>query len=157
MRPAVLLAVILVAPPARAQTLLMPSTTGKVGFAVDADAGGGRATGHGWGFYGGLGLGVYQVTDARYVGLTATASYVPWQPFAFGVAAAIAHVQTGLGFGAGGHVTTHGVWGVHGGPSVSVLHLEGQIQFDDATTKAIVLFLRIPVGLIVKMLSAPKK
>jgi hypothetical protein len=90
------------------------------------------------------------------VGITATASYVPWQPFAFGVAAAIAHVQTGLGFGAGAHVTNHGVWGVHAGPSVSVLHLEGQIQFDDPTTKALVLFVRIPVGLIVKMLSGPQ-
>jgi hypothetical protein len=129
----------------------------RIGPAVDLEIGGGRATaGHGWGVLAGVGLGVFSLTQSRVVGVTATASYVPWQPFAFGLAGAFAHVETGLGFGAGAHVTTHAVWGVHAGPSLSLLHLEGQIQFDDRTTKALVLFLRLPVGLIAGLFSAPR-
>jgi hypothetical protein len=157
MRLAILLLVVLAVEGRASAQVFMPAS-GHAGGAVDVDVGGGRASGHGWGFLTGVGLGIYEISDVRYASFTATASYAPWQPFAFGGAVALAHLQTGLGIGAGAHVTTHGVWGLHAGPSLSLLHLEGQLQFEGREMiKALVLFVRVPVGLIVRTLSAPRK
>jgi hypothetical protein len=146
-RALLVLALLGVAAPARAQ--LAPSGVRRLGPALDLDGGGGRASdGHGWGGFGRLGAGVYLINDEQYAGLTATAAVASWRKPAFGLSAAWAHVETGLGATGGGEITTGGVVGFQAGLSLSVLHVEGQLLLDTPRTKALVFYLRIPLGLL---------
>lgn len=119
------------------------------GPAVDVDLGASRASGgHGWGFFARGGAGLFVLDDLRYASVTASYSHAEWQPGAVGLAANYVRIASGLGFTAGAHYSTRSVFGLQAGGSFSLLHLEGQLELGGARTKALVIHLRVPVGLL---------
>ena len=57
----------------------------------------------------------------------------------------------------GANLSTEKKVGIHAGPNISLFHLEGQLFFAEPTTWAVALYVRVPVGLIARVLWEPAR
>lgn len=159
MRAAFLVAAgLLLAAPSPAWAQLDDSGPGPwiVGPAIDADLGaryvGPNPSGKGTKLFYRGGLGVFWLNREQLVSTTATVARTPASQWTFGMQGEVVRTTRGTGLSAGANWSTSRVVGLHAGPSFSVLHLEGQVFFEEKPVWAVALYLRIPVGVIGRVL-----
>ena len=135
--------------PAQAQPAL-PAAPARLWPAIDLDGGVlWRTDGDRFGQWVRLGLGGSVIHDRGFVALTTALAYTSQERWAYGLIAHLVRIESGLGFSGGFNVRgTDRSVGIHAGPSLSVLHIEGQVRFDDAGSKAALLFVRLPIGVL---------
>lgn len=141
----------LAAAPSRVQAQpSLPAAPARLWPAVDLDGGLlWRTHGDRFGQWARLGLGGSLIHDRGFVALTAAVAYTSSERWACGLIGHLVRFESGLGFSGGFNVrSTDSSVGIHAGPSLSVLHIEGQIRFDDARSKAALLFVRLPIGVL---------
>lgn len=125
--------------------------------AVDVEAGAAHRSGAGdhWVPAVRAGVGPALIGERGFGSLTATVGYNPRPALTFGLVAEAIHFSHALGFSVASSCDVDGIWGLAAGPSFALLRLQGQLYFDDPRTKAVVVTLRIPLGLIAYALRGP--
>jgi hypothetical protein len=144
----IVLSVLFLVPVAHAQFEVPPGPFH--GFpAVDVDGGIACASrGTDWTYLGRASVGLHLVNRQRVAAFTGGFEMLGSSHKAFSLRAELASIKTGLGIGGGPTMSTHGDPGVNLGVGLSVLHLEGILVFGDHSERAIVAYLRLPLGLI---------
>jgi len=117
--------------------------------ALDLDAGAAYGAGDlRWTYLGRIGAGLHLLNRHRVATLTGLFEMLGSEHKAFGARAELASIESGLGVAGSATLSTHGNPGIHVGASLSLLHVEGMFVFGDHSTRAVVAFLRIPLGLV---------
>jgi hypothetical protein len=144
----VVLSVLVLVPAARAQFEVPPGPFHKFP-AADVDGGIAYASrGIDWTYLGRASVGLHLINRQRVAAFTGGFEMLGSAHKAFGLRAELASIKTGLGIGGGPTMSTHGDPGVNLGVGLSVLHLEGMVVFGDHSQRALVAYLRLPLGVI---------